>query len=328
MTDFIHNILLVGAGQLGSRHLQGLAHISIPVSIIVIDPSEASLKTARERFTEIKSNPNIKDIQFQTTHHKSHECIDLAVIATGADVRADVLDYLITNKQVRNVILEKFLFQKQTDYERIGVLLEKQLVKVFVNCPRRLYPFYRQLKKILSGEGPISFIVDGSQWGMGCNIIHFLDLFAFLTGNHAIGINNVSLDNSILESKRPGFVEFTGTVMGANARGDRFEISSRIEPDKPLRISIISGSQQIEIHESEGRVLFTSTKTGDVQQESFVVSYQSQLTGEIAQEILLTGTCTLTPYTESMHLHLPILKTFLGHLNNVSGRQYDYCPIT
>ena len=34
------NILLVGAGQLGSRYLQGLAEIEGPTTICVVDPSD------------------------------------------------------------------------------------------------------------------------------------------------------------------------------------------------------------------------------------------------------------------------------------------------
>lgn len=328
MTDSNHTILLIGAGQLGSRHLQGLAHIDIPVSIEVIDPNEASLQIARERFAEIQANPHIKDITFKTTSSAEHDCIDLAVIATGADVRADVVAALITDKQVRNVIMEKFLFQKEFDFERISVLLRKQQVNAVVNCPRRVYPFYRQLKEILTGEGPINFCVNGSHWGLGCNVIHFLDLFAYLTGDHSVKIDGVSLDTTILESKRPGFVEFIGTVKGTNARGDRFEISSSTEPGSPLIISVGTGNRKIEIHESAGKALFFDTTSGTERHESFSIPFQSQLTGLIAHEFLMNGTSSLTPYNESAHLHLQILRTFLNHLNNVSSQQYDYCPIT
>ncbi|GAB6081167.1 hypothetical protein JCM30471_00810 [Desulfuromonas carbonis] len=329
MTDSIHNILLIGAGQLGSRHLQGLAHINIPVSIEVIDPSEASLKTARERFSEIAKNPHIREIRFNTTGNGESGSVDLAVIATGADVRADVVTALIADKPVRNIILEKFLFQKESDFVRVGALMHERQVNAVVNCPRRVYPFYHQLKNVLSGDGPITFRVDGSHWGLGCNGVHFLDLFAFLTDEYSsIRIDEVLLDNTILESKRPGFVEFTGSVRGANARGDRFEISSSIEQGTPLRISIGTGTRQIEIQESTGSALFFDNSSGTNYQESFAVSYQSQITGTVAQEMLMNGACSLTHYKESVHLHLQLLKTLLTHLNNVSGKQYEYCPIT
>lgn len=328
MIESSHKILLVGAGQLGSRHLQGLAQIDIPVSISVIDPDKTSLKTAQERFVEIKENPNIKEIRFYTNSDKAPACIDLAVIATGADVRAEVVTSLIADRTVRNIILEKFLFQKEADFARVGELLQKQQVNAVVNCPRRIYPIYRQLRNVLSGEEPITFCVDGSNWGLGCNVIHFLDLMAFLTGNSSIELDDKLLDKVVLESKRPGFVEFTGTLKGSNARGDRFEISSRNEPGTPLQVSIGTANQQINIHEAAGKALFSNKVTGTEQQETFTMPYQSQLTGVVAHEMLMGNECGLTPYHDSMRLHLPVLRSFIGHLNNVSNKQYDYCPIT
>lgn len=329
MTDSIHKILLIGAGQLGSRHLQGLAHINMPVSIEVIDPSEASLKTARERFSEIGKNPYIRDTKYNTTGNGESSCIDLAVIATGSDVRADVVSALIAEKQVRNVILEKFLFQKESDFEKVGSLLQERRVNAVVNCPRRVYPIYNKLKEILSDDGPITFCVDGSHWGLGCNGVHFLDLFAFLTGDYSsFRINTVMLDSTILESKRPGFVEFTGNVRGVNARGDSFEMSSRIEPGMPLHISIGTATRQIEIQESAGSAVIINKQTGKEHQDAFTVPYQSQITGTVAQEILVNGVCSLTTYKESVHLHLQLLNTLLAHLNKVSVNHYDYCPIT
>ena len=43
----------MGAGQLGSRYLQGLGALKDQVAITVVDPSEASLAVARKRLAEI-----------------------------------------------------------------------------------------------------------------------------------------------------------------------------------------------------------------------------------------------------------------------------------
>ena len=45
----MYNILLIGAGQLGSRHLQGLMKCPLPARIEVIEPSEKNRNTAIER---------------------------------------------------------------------------------------------------------------------------------------------------------------------------------------------------------------------------------------------------------------------------------------
>jgi len=323
-----HRIVLIGAGQLGSRHLQGLANIDIPVSIDVIDPNEASLQTARERYAQIAANPNISKVRFLPRISDLSGQIDLAIVATGADVRADVISSLVLNYTVRNLLMEKVLFQKEADFDRIATLLSRQQVYAEVNCPRRIFPFYLHLKEILSVATGFSFSVDGSNWGMGCNAIHFLDLFAHLSGNSVVEIKDVLLNEKILESKRPGFVEFTGTISGNNLRGDSFSISSRIEPDVPLKITIKTDAQLIEIDESAGKASFFNKVTEVKSQESFVLPYQSQLTGIVARDILLSGAGGLTPYSESAQLHIPILRAFLTHLNRVSEKHYDFCPIT
>lgn len=328
MSVFQHKIVLIGAGQLGSRHLQGLANIDIPVSIDVIDPNEASLLTAQERYAQIAANPNISKVRFLPRISDLSGQIDLAIIATGADVRAEIISSLLLNHPVRNLLLEKVLFQKEADFERIASLLNRQQVYAEVNCPRRIFPFYMQLKEILLLESGFSFSVDGSNWGIGCNAIHFLDLFAHLSGDSVVAIKDVLLDENIIESKRPGFVEFTGVISGNNLRGDSFSISSRIEPGVPLKITIETGAQLIEIDEAAGKASFFDKLSEVKRQESFMLSYQSQLTGIVARNMLLSGAGGLTPYSESAQLHIPILRAFLTHLNRVSEKHFDHCPIT
>ena len=57
------NILIIGAGQIGSRHLQGLIGESLDLNIMVVDTSSFSLDSAKVRWTEEdgdKSNHKIK----------------------------------------------------------------------------------------------------------------------------------------------------------------------------------------------------------------------------------------------------------------------------
>ena len=46
-------IVLVGAGNIGSRHLQALALLDRDANIQVIDTLESSLKLAEERFNSV-----------------------------------------------------------------------------------------------------------------------------------------------------------------------------------------------------------------------------------------------------------------------------------
>ena len=59
MGDNPKRIAIIGAGQLGSRHLQGLTKIKQDIHITVIDPNPSALEIARQRFVEMPENPLI-----------------------------------------------------------------------------------------------------------------------------------------------------------------------------------------------------------------------------------------------------------------------------
>ena len=53
-------ILLIGAGQLGSRYLQGIAKSNLDIDITVSDPSKKSIELSQERLLEVENNHKIQ----------------------------------------------------------------------------------------------------------------------------------------------------------------------------------------------------------------------------------------------------------------------------
>ena len=49
----MYKVAIIGAGQLGSRHLQGLKVAASPLEITVMDSNEDSLKVAKERYDTV-----------------------------------------------------------------------------------------------------------------------------------------------------------------------------------------------------------------------------------------------------------------------------------
>ena len=106
------NIVLIGAGKLGSRHLQALAKIGIEAKIYVVDPSIESTEIAFARFKEIPQNSNVKHIEFlKNIDDLNIRTVDVAIIATSSEHRFFALNSLLSHVSVNYLILEKFLFQ-------------------------------------------------------------------------------------------------------------------------------------------------------------------------------------------------------------------------
>ena len=83
------NIVLIGAGQLGSRHLQGLAKISHESHITVVDPNPESLELAKVRYAECPENPKIRKIEFVSDMSFLTSELDCVIIATNSNIEGE-----------------------------------------------------------------------------------------------------------------------------------------------------------------------------------------------------------------------------------------------
>lgn len=321
------NIAIIGAGQLGSRHLQSLALLDHKVSIQVIDPSADSLKTAEARFKEVVSSFK-GTVSFHSDISSLEKNIEVAIVATNSKVRRAIVEQLIANSTLKNIILEKFLFTKEEDYGAVEKLLSEKNIKTWVNCPRRMMDFYKDLRKEMKGS--IHFMATGNAWGLGCNGIHLLDLFAFLTGTTDIKLSNDLIDKKIIESKRAGYIEFTGTITG-QTDSHSFHITSFAEQTSPLQIIINTPTAKYSIEEgANGKAWISKYENKwNWEEKTFTMPFQSQLTNIVVDEILSSGNCALTTYEESSHLHILFLNNLLAHLRKINNdNTITECPIT
>lgn len=323
------NIAIIGAGQIGSRHLQALSQLNRSTNIQIVDPNYKSLERARERFLQVQKNKDIQRVEYLDNIADLKNSLEIVMIATNSDVRREIIEKLLLQKKVRYVILEKVLFQKIKDFAVVNDLLVRNNVKAWVNCPHRMNNFYKQLKFKFIKVKKVDYRVSSSSLGIGCNSIHFLDLFAFLTGQINFVLFSDQLDSNIIMSKRPGFIEFTGTLYGTSSRGSNIAITSYLKGNAPLIISINSEVISCLIREGEGKAWISEKANNWIWKEhSFTMPYQSQLTNLVVQDILDTGKCDLTKYEESWNIHVPLLKSLLFYLQKQKMEEIDLCPIT
>ncbi len=325
MYEQLRHVVIVGAGELGSRHLQGLSQIGIPTRISVVDPFPEALEKSRIRFQEMKFNSNIRNVEYLNSVDCLSRSPDLAIVSTNSDIRAAVTRHLIEEFSVKNLVLEKVLFQTEREYEEIGALLFKSGVNAWVNHPRRLFPRYKELKILLSEQGPMTYEVRGSSWGLACNGLHFLDLLAFLSGSDELVLSTSGLDNRIIKSKRSGFLEVNGYLTGTIGNSS-FSLHCNDSGGR-LEIRIDVGDTHVFIDELAGTIHTENIKNAP-SIEGKIIYYQSELTGTLAEEILKSGSCELPSFVESAKLHLPYIRALRSHINSFDSTYHIGCPIT
>lgn len=324
----IFRIILVGAGNIGSRHLQGLFNSRLPFVIEVVEPDAFNRGMAKERADAVINKGNILNVYY----HQSLDDIvsgeaDLVIVATNSDVRPAIVSEIIEKVRIRYLILEKVVFQSEQLFEKFSVLLAEKGIKTWVNCPRRLYPFYNALREKTSGRGLMTMRVAGGNWGLGCNGVHFIDLFAFLTGSDEIRYEYGRLDRLIMESKRKGFSEFSGSLGYSSEKGSLF-LESWSHNNQPAVIDINTSSERWIISESAGALFYQENENKTYKSEEIKFPLQSELTGSVADEIITNGASRLAELSQSEIYHSLLFRPLLEHILQISGRMTDTCPVT
>ena len=320
--------LIIGAGQLGSRHLQALLKLNLEQKVYVLDSSMESLNIASARANEI---PNSHTIHFINNWEELPSEFDLVIVATGANVRSQIVKQLLINYSVKNLILEKVLFQDLTSYREISSLLSLLGTPTWVNHPRRMFSHYQDIKNIINQTNEITiFNIVGSNWGMACNALHFIDLFAFLSNSTLNKLDFDWIDKVIHESKRLGNIEFTGTIKGTFENKSIFSITALAGEIGDITLSISTNSNRWIIQEGHAQTIIHLSKENNFQavQSTFDSEFQSTLTTKIAKSIFETGTCMLPTYEESCLSHIPFIKASLKEYSEITGVESYLCPIT
>ena len=327
------NVAIIGAGNLGSRHMQALALTEIPLAVQVVDPSEKSLYIAKQRWDSMPNNCLVQSITFHKHIDELRDILDVVIVATSSKPRQSVVEYLLEKKQVKYLVLEKVLFPRLSDYDEIKRILVDKKVKTWVNCRRRDVLFYQKLRDIFKHEKSVTMSVSGADWGLGCNTIHWLDTYAFISDQKKFDFDAEKLDTACIPAKRGGYIEFTGSLRFKSKKGILLLTSyrSEISPDRrPSIITVQSENFYCLISESENCANLLNFHDDKWHWEKLVpdIKYQSQVTQKLVKRLIEFGECDLPTYEESAELHKVMLVGFLEQYKIFTGGDTELCPIT
>ena len=332
------NIMLIGAGKLGSRHLQALSQVQLKdTNLYVVDLNQSALDLSKKRLNEMPENKNIKSIKYLLNIENIEiPEIDLAVIATTSEHRKKVIQDLCSTYKVNNIILEKFLFQDEESYYEVEKILTNYKIKTWVNCPRREWPLYKDIKDKLKNSQILQFNVTGTKWSIATSAMHFIDLIAYITGDTDFKISDIDFGKKLVPaysvitgSRESKYIEFFGSLHGKFNSGTFFNFTC-IEEQTPFTVTIQTQNKKIIIFEEFGKYFtYTTNEQGlSFIEEFFIMPFQSQLTNIVAEKVILNKDCLLTKYQESSKLHITLLKSYLTYLDKINSSSSKILPIT
>lgn len=202
------NVLIIGAGRMGVRHLQGVLNTKDCERVMMLDINPEALVSAAKA---VKYDPRLSTClvsEFQA------EAMDVCIIASTAKNRRPLID-LAVRCGCQWLMIEKPLGQSLKEVEDLIAYTATLPLTTVVNLNMRLYEPVRKLKADLTTlpqmQGDKTFTLNTGTLGIGCNGIHFLDeVFFLLDADHA-EIVAAEIDDRLIPSGRGGdFCDFGG----------------------------------------------------------------------------------------------------------------------
>jgi hypothetical protein len=293
-----------------------------------LDSSEVSLEVSKTRANEI---PNEHEVIFSKDWDVLPKNLDLVIIATGANVRAMLIEKLLPKYKVKSLILEKILFQDLKSYEIIGELLQQTNTPTWVNHPRRMFSHFKEIRNTVANSNEkVNFNIVGSNWGLACNALHFIDVISYVANASVATIDLDWIDLVIHESKRANNIELTGAVKGTLTNGSNFVINSIDGEFEDISVFIASNTQRWIIQEGRAQKnIHLSCENGfnpnisDIQ-----IEHQSTITTRIASDLFESRNCNLPTYKQACASHIPFIKATLKKYTEITGIETTICPIT
>ena len=326
--------LIVGCGNIGFRHFQGLLSVSLKQKIYVYDISNESLKICKDYESKVVHNHEV--IYSSSLIDIKENVIDLLILSTSADVRFEILKSLCKSLNFLNIILEKIVFQSIDQFNEANELFKNlKQTNVWINLIRRENNFYNNIKHLLKKDKLIKAEVYGEDWGLACNSIHFIDLVSFLISSKLKDLDMTLLKPKVFSSKRKGYIEFKGSITARFENNTILTLTSspsNIINNKYIFIHLCCENQNISIvegsYESPFAVFQSKVNPKLTKKNSFEIDYVSKSTKLIVDSLFLNKTCNLPKFVDVFSEHIIYNESFLKEYNKLLKDNKKTLPIT
>lgn len=281
-------VLCIGIGEVGQHHLSSIESYfknRAQIFISAVDPAPK----------RIRQNSFVR--YYKSLDEVEDDFFDIALINTKSDVRAEILERLLKEKNIEVIYLEKLLFRQMRAYE---IALTKRPL-IFMWTSVRIQPLY-SLVDVKCYDHCTVEILKGS---LVTDLIHYIDYFFEQTPAKNIVMGEIEGLKGPFASKRSGNLEFEGELSFLDSdtgRSVRF-ISSKEFPD--ITTTLIKNRKKVVIDEQSGLVSFyEEEKLQKTLQQRLL--YQSEMTGKVIWEDMVLDKKNLIPLSRAIELHKAI----------------------
>lgn len=325
-------ILLVGCGEIGSRHLQAVVRLPRVTRIEIVDPRPEACALGRARVAEVPDRCPSTELRWFSSLEQASRGGALCIVATQANGRSALVRDVAEKLGYRTFLLEKIVTQSVRELEELVAYARQRELSVWVNFMTRAYPVFKRVKQLIDPAEPIVFSSIGGNRGLATNGMHDADLFAYFDGSSRIEPAGCALVDPILHPSKRGRAVFdmSGTLHGCTEKGSQMTLSYMQGHQGWPYIMIATPRYRWVVDHVQHTAAESDAASGwawrVVPCECNI--FVSQMTTIFASGILVSGRCDLPTLEESLVAHRFILGELQPHFNRLMEREMDLCPVT
>ena len=296
------SLLLLGAGNIGLRHIQSYKSQYKSIDLSIYDPFKSSLEL-KSLFADCADRIHIVE-DVQGIYVNSY---DVTLVCTTADVRM-LFDYKKITSKI--ILLEKPIVNSFLEIKKLN-----HFDRLYVHYPFRA--FYKLRHFIESDTGPIKIKVRGQNFAILCNIWHFFDFIYFCKGAHPVSLK-LDSKSQLISSKREGFEDLVGKIKIKFNDGSSLELEDTTTiPNNGRNPYADTGETRVDTYQlSDGSEMVYIDGTTSGTTEASRYPYVSELMCETLQDDLPEQYAPLKDvYPQTMWLLAEIRKNFGKDVN-------------
>ena len=322
-------VLLVGCGELGSRHLQAIVSLPQVAHIEVVDPRGEALALGQQRVSETGDRRPGVTLRWLSRLEEASEAGQLCIVATQAQGRCQLVQDIARRLGYQRFLLEKLVGQSVEEFDALVEFADAARLAVWVNLKSRAYRIHQHIKGQLDPGEPVFLSVVGGNHGLANNGVHAADLFAFYDGDSQIASAGSHIDPILHRTKR-GVFDLSGTLHAATEKGSRFTLSYTQAPADWELITIATRRSRWIVDHFQRWVMEGHAASGWAWRpvpcdENLLVSH---MTKRFAADILAAGRCDLPTLKDAGVAHRYILGELRPHFSRLLEQEVELCPVT
>jgi hypothetical protein len=207
------NIAIIGLGKMGMSHLNSFLNDKNTYNLFLYDKN--LMKINKIKKIKIKNKKIIANIKLP-----KYGNFEFVVIATKSKERHAIIDHILKFNNVRFVLLEKFLFNKLSEFKKFEKRHKKKLNRIYVNVWSK---YFLNLINLKIKKNSFIIKVELPEKKILTNLIHFYEIFKIL------GKSKIKIDFNFFKllKLKNGYHDGTGKIILKNDFGSTMEILSQ-----------------------------------------------------------------------------------------------------